>query len=106
MTSMDAIFLEFHSLRQEDLENWIAQNWVRPEKLAGAYRFEDIDVARIRLIIELRDTLDVDERALPTVLSLLDQIYDLRRRMSALNTAMAQTLNEDIRAALRHRLEG
>jgi len=106
MTNMDAIFLEFHNLRQEDLENWIDQNWVRPEKLAGGYRFQEIDVARIRLIIELRDTLEVDERALPTVLSLLDQIYDLRRRMAALNSAMARTLSEDIRTALREQLEG
>ena len=43
-------------------------------------------MARVRLILELRDEFDVNEAALPVVLGLLDQLYDLRRRLrSAMN---------------------
>jgi chaperone modulatory protein CbpM len=38
----------------------------------------------VRLILELRDLMQVNEEALPVVLSLLYQIYELRRRMRAL----------------------
>jgi chaperone modulatory protein CbpM len=64
-----------------DLERWIANDWVRPDRPEGEYAFRDIDVARIRLIQDLRDNLEVNEAALPVVLLLLDQLYDLRRRM-------------------------
>jgi chaperone modulatory protein CbpM len=62
-------------------------------------------VARIRLIVELRDVLEIDEPALPTVLSLLDQLYGLRRQMRQLNTAL-EILPPDLRAAVQRHLQG
>ena len=35
----------------------------------------------MRLILELREDMAVNEEALPVVLSLLDQLYELRRRL-------------------------
>jgi hypothetical protein len=46
---------------------------VRPDGNAGHYEFREIDVARVRLIQELRNELQINEAALPIVLSLLDQ---------------------------------
>ena len=62
---------------------------VRPEGGPGAWRFREIDVARVRLIVELRQEMWVEERTLPLVLSLLDQLYDARRAMRRLGAAMA-----------------
>ncbi len=78
---------------------------MRPDGAQGQWRFQDIDVARIRLIVELRDVLEIDEPALPTVLSLLDQLYGLRRQMRQLNTAL-EILPPDLRAAVQRHLQG
>lgn len=100
MITIETILLEFHELQPGELERWIGNQWVRPEGAAGAWRFHEIDIARIRLILELRDTMEVAEPALPTVLSLLDQLYEMRRRMMRLNEAMEHNLPTELRAAL------
>jgi chaperone modulatory protein CbpM len=106
MIGIETIFLEFRGLQRDELDRWITQQWVKPEGAPGAYRFHDIDIARIKLILELRDTMEVPEPALPTVLSLLDQLYEMRRRMKQLNAAMEQALPADMRAVLLQHLGG
>jgi chaperone modulatory protein CbpM len=79
MISIELVVTRINGLKRGDLERWIANDWVRPERSADSYLFSDIDVARARLIQELCHDLELGERALPVVLSLLDQLYDLRR---------------------------
>ena len=62
-----------------EVERWIALDWVRPDGAPGQWQFTAIDVARLRLIVELRSDLGVDETSLPMVLNLLDQLYAARR---------------------------
>ena len=70
------------------LRVWIAQEWVRPRHEAGEPAFEEIDVARVRLIVELRDELEVGEPAIPVVLSLLDQLHAAHGRLSHLRAVL------------------
>ena len=84
MITLDILFTRYAELRPEDLQRWIAEGFVRPQAAAGELLFQDIDVERVRLILELRDTMQVNEEALPVVLSLLDQLYGLRRRLRRL----------------------
>ena len=84
----------------EDLRRWIDYAWVRPDGQPGHYRFHDIDVARLRLIVQLRDDLGVDEAALPVVLSLLDQLYETRRNMIRLRTVIETVVPEDLRGRI------
>ena len=84
-----------------DVARWVELSWVRPDGRPGAWMFREIDVARVRLIVELRDELSVDEDALPTVLSLMDQLYDARRHMRALRHALAAASPEARDAVLR-----
>ncbi len=100
MIGIDDILREFQGLAPPELERWIGNAWIRPDGPPGRYRFHEIDVARIRLIIELTGTMEVSEAALPTVLSLLDQLYEMRRRMHRLNGALATALPEEVRARL------
>jgi chaperone modulatory protein CbpM len=79
--TLEMLCLRFATLTPEDLVHWIEEGHVRPDAMEGRLVFRDIDVARVRLILELRDTLAVNEEALPVVLSLLDQVYALRRRL-------------------------
>ena len=90
------------SLEPGELERWIAERWVLPENEASGYVFSEFDVARVRLIVELRRDLAVGDEALPVVLRLLDQLYATRRRMRSLLRAL-ETLPEQQRASvLRH----
>ena len=84
MITLDTLCARFTSLNPDDLRRWIAEGHVRTDRAADDLVFTEIDVERVRLILELRDLMQVNEEALPIVLSLLDQIYELRRRMRAL----------------------
>lgn len=81
MITIEVLLAELPDLPLQDLERWISNDWVRPDGRAGDYAFGEIDVARVQLIQELRDRLEINEAALPVVLLLLDQLYDLRRRL-------------------------
>ena len=59
---------------------------------------EPADLARLRLIVELRHELAVEEETMPVVLSLLDQVYGLRRRFASLARAVRQQPDEVRRA--------
>jgi chaperone modulatory protein CbpM len=105
MITTERLFIEIENLAPEDLNRWIAELLLRPQTVNGTLVFQDIDVARLRLILLLRDEFEITEPALPTILSLLDQLYDLRRQLRRLNTAVEQTVPEDIRTALLQHLE-
>ena len=83
-----------------ELERWVELSWVVPEGRPGQYWFREIDVARARLILELRHELGVDEQTLPVVLSLLDQLYRTRRQMMVLRDVVEQTLPDDLKRHL------
>jgi chaperone modulatory protein CbpM len=99
MISIDVLVAEMAGLQVPDVQRWIDNDWVRPLGVAGGYLFMEMDVARVRLIRELRDDLDIDEVALPVVL-LLDQLHDLRRRMRELGAAIEQATTGETRQAM------
>jgi chaperone modulatory protein CbpM len=76
---------------------------VLPVEENGDFFFDEADVARVRLIAELRNDLGVNEDAIPVVLRLLDQVYSLRRALAELNEAI-QALPESAQAQLRDHL--
>jgi chaperone modulatory protein CbpM len=84
-----------------ELTQWIELGWVAPEKPTGAEpAFSDLDVARVCLICDLRHDLAVEEETIPLVLSLLDQVYALRRQMNVLTSAIQQQPDEVRQAIL------
>jgi chaperone modulatory protein CbpM len=89
MIRFEAVVAQFPELAAPVLTDWIARGWVQPEGAGDAdWVFAEIDVARVRLICELRLRLELDEDALALVLSLLDQIYGLRGAMRAMVRAL------------------
>jgi chaperone modulatory protein CbpM len=104
MMSFDAVIRLVGDIEAGELRRWIEEQWVLPAGGAEGYVFEEVDVARIRLIVELRRELAVDEQAMPVVLHLLDQIYALRRRLRALCGAL-EGQPAEIREAVLARLE-
>ncbi len=85
-----AVLARVPGLDAATLEIWIAEDWVRPSRRAGEPVFEEIDVARVRLILELRDTMELGEPAIPVVLSLMDQLHATRGQMRRLAAALAK----------------
>lgn len=76
------------SLRQ--LRSWVRKGWVRPVKDRQREVFTDTDIARVRLICHLKHDLRITDDAIPVVLSLMDQVYGLRREMRILGKAIEQ----------------
>jgi chaperone modulatory protein CbpM len=103
MIDIDALLRLIGDLQESELRRWIEERWVRPEDGAQGYVFHEVDVARVRLIYELRYDLAIDEEAMPVVLQLLDQVYGLRRRLRVMREAI-DAQPEEVRAALRARL--
>ena len=68
MISIELVMTLVSGLQRPDLDRWIMHRFVLPEAVAGGYVFREIDIARIRLIKELRDDLQVKEEALTIVL--------------------------------------
>ncbi len=87
-----------------ELAVWIKQGWVLPVEEKGRFLFDEADVARVRLIAELRRDLGVNDEAVPVVLRLLDQVYALRKALGDLNGAI-QALPADFRARLKAELQ-
>lgn len=100
MITIETLVVTISGLDRAEVEHWIAQDWVRPTGSAGAWLFRDIDVARLRLIRELRYELQLQEDALPVVLGLLDQLYDARRRLRRLRNAVNRNAPPEIREAV------
>lgn len=105
MISMDIVLTLVSGLQRQDLERWVVHRLVLPDVSAGGYVFGEIDVARVRLIRELRDDLQVNEEALPVVLSLLDQLYEIRRRMRELGDVLGRTVPLELRQSLALQLQ-
>jgi chaperone modulatory protein CbpM len=95
--------VEATEIAEGDIVAWVEQRWVLPVEEEGRWMFDDSDVARVSLIAELRDDLDVNDEAMPVVLRLLDQVYSLRAALNEVQEAV-QSLPEEHRAALESRL--
>jgi chaperone modulatory protein CbpM len=98
------LIAQIDGLDQNDLVRWIANEWVKPDVEDGRYVFHAIDIARVHLIYELREDLDVNESTLPIVLSLLDQLYDLRRHLRTIDNAIDEIVTGEMKQALAERI--
>lgn len=64
-----------------EITAWIERGWVQPEQEGERWVFQEIDVARMQLIRDLRQNMALDDEAVPVVLSLMDQVYSLRDQL-------------------------
>jgi chaperone modulatory protein CbpM len=88
MIGLEAVLHRVSGLDEARLNAWIEEGWIRPERQPGGYVFQEIDIARCRLILELREELEVDEAAMPVVLTLLDQLHQTRRQLRRVAEAL------------------
>jgi chaperone modulatory protein CbpM len=97
MKTLAEVVLAVERIEQVELVAWVERGWVAPSERRGAQPlFSDLDVARVCLICDLVHDLAVEEETVPLVLSLLDQVYALRRQLNALSGAI-QRQPDDVR---------
>lgn len=104
---LSSVVALFPDLQQIELTTWIERRLVRPEPSGeeeGEWVFHEIDIARVHLIYDLRRNLDVPDDTLPLLLSVLDQLYEVRRKLNAVNELVEhhpQELRDAVRAILK-----
>ena len=106
MKTLSEVVLTVERIDRVELGRWVELGWVAPVgRERGEPAFSDLDVARVCLICDLVHDLAVEEETVPLVLSLLDQVYALRRQLGAL-TAAVQRQPEGVRRAILEVLDG
>lgn len=78
----------------KQLRQWVHSGWIVPAQGESGLSFDDVDVARIRLVCELRRDMNVNDDAVPIILALLDQLYGLRRELRTIATALSKQPDE------------
>ncbi|AHD00865.1 chaperone modulator CbpM [Leisingera methylohalidivorans] len=95
-------------LQLRELRSWVRAGWIKPARGDGGPFFDELDIARIRLICDLRKEMSLSADTVPTILSLLDQLHGLRHQLHRLAEAVNQQPEETRIAVLKayRRLEG
>jgi chaperone modulatory protein CbpM len=99
MMDIAAVTALFSGLSEVELVTWVERGWVVPDDAGSGLEFHEIDVARVHLIHDLRHGMDVGEDAVPLVLSLLDQVYELRSRLKSVLRAV-EVQSGDVKVAI------
>ena len=86
--SEDDVVASVTRLTRSQLVTFIECDFVRPEREAGAYVFRRIDLARLDLLCDLSQDLDLDEIGLGIVISLIDQLHAARQDIAAMSRAI------------------
>jgi chaperone modulatory protein CbpM len=89
MMRIDAVIARSPRLDGSRIADWVARGWVHAEGRGPTeWTFHDVDIARLHLLHDLLIDLAMDEESVPVVLSLLDQIYGLRRTLGTVMQAI------------------
>ena len=90
MTTLDELLGLHGRLTTMHVERWVARGLLRPTGGDDAWTFEQIDVARVRLLAELEDDIGFDAEAVDTIVGLVDQVHTLRGQLDLLARAIAE----------------
>jgi chaperone modulatory protein CbpM len=103
--SEDDVIARISRLDRVTLVSFIEAEFVRPERRGAGFVFQRIDLARLELLVDLSQDLELDEVALGVVVSLLDQLHAAREERAALRRAIA-AIPEELQAQIRAALAG
>ncbi len=83
-------FLERARLDRATYEISIEQQWLIPAAGAAERDFTELDLARARLIHDLKHNMGVNDAGLDVVLHLIDQMHGLRRALAQALASMRE----------------
>jgi len=89
-------FLLRARLDAKTLRAYIEAGWLLPRQNGQVRRFSEADLARARLIRDLKKDMGVNDEGITVVLDLVDQVHGLRRTLRELLAALC-TQSEFVR---------
>jgi chaperone modulatory protein CbpM len=102
--SMDerSVVAEVRRVTLRELRLWVREGWVQPAQGERGPVFDEVDVARIRLLCDLRKEMALPSDALPVVLTLIDRLHETRRELRHLMDALEEQPEEVRRSVAQH----
>ncbi len=103
MIRIEAVIARYPDLDAPHIVDWVARGWVHAEDSDGGFVFTEFEIARLHLLHDLQVDLALDTETVPLVLSLLDQVYDLRRSLRSVLDVLAEAppeIRQRVHAAL------
>ena len=94
------VVTEIGRLTIRELRLWVREGWMQPALGEDGPVFDDLDIARARLICDLKKDMGLTNDALPVVLSLLDGLHRTRRDLRRLTAALEEQPQEVRRAVV------
>lgn len=88
MTMSKREFLASAGIEVQTLEIWIEREWLIPEQTPSGPGFRDIDLARARLIRDLKADIGANDEGIDVILHLVDQLHGLRRALAQVRGGM------------------
>jgi chaperone modulatory protein CbpM len=85
MTMNKQEFLTHAGVQVQTLDLWLEQRWLIPDQSSAGMSFSDIDLARARLIRDLKTDFGVNDEGVDVILHLVDQLHGLRRALEQLH---------------------
>lgn len=81
-------FLAVSGLQLQTLELWLEQKWLVPQETTEGLSFREMDIARARLILDLKNDMRVNDEGVDVILHLMDQLHGLRLALEELRQSM------------------
>ncbi len=97
--SEDDVVTTVTRLTRSQLVRFVEGDLVKPEQEADGFVFRRIDIARLELLCDLSQALDLDETGLGIVVSLIDQLHAARQDLATL-VGVIDALPADLKAQL------
>jgi chaperone modulatory protein CbpM len=88
-------FLRQSRLDTPTVNAWIKAEWLLPLSGGTASQFSDADLARARLICDLKEDFGVNNEGISIILHLLDQLHGLRCLLRDIEAMLASSRDED-----------
>lgn len=86
-------------LTRSQLFRFVEAEFIRPAQSGDGYVFTRVDIARLELLCDLSEDLELDDTAIGIILSLIDQLHAAKEDLAALRRAI-EALPDDMRASL------
>ena len=87
-------------LTLRELRLWVREGLVQPSLSERGPVFDDLDIARLRLLCDLRKDMGVPNSVVPTVLTLIDNLHRTRRDLRRITEAIEEQPLEVRRAVV------
>jgi len=101
--SEDDVITTVTRLTRSQLVRFVEVDLVKPARIDGRHMFREIDIARLELLCDLSEDLELDETVIGILISLIDQLHAARKDsvvMARAIDALPSDLRSQISAAM------